>query len=212
MTIHEITRYQLPEVVGRIEKRGSLSVVQKVRTWFRQLFGYAMVIVPDMENNPARDLHVVAVPLPPVQHNPFLRIEEIPSFLRILRTYQGRQVASPPGCDGHAAESLRAIPWFSAQRVHPVIGIQNPQTLQQIVEPASIPIQLFAIEPARDLAPVSFRDGRGRAVAPEFGRAITQRMCVFDEAPHAGGAVSLEGVELLGDVPEAALAACMPQQ
>lgn len=92
MTVHEITRHHLLEVVGRIEKRGSLSVAEKVRTWFRQLFGYAMVIVPDMENNPAWDLHVVAVPLPPVRHNPFLRMEEIPSFLRILRTYQGREV------------------------------------------------------------------------------------------------------------------------
>ena len=51
-----------------------------------------MVIVPDMENHPARDLHVVAVPLSPVQHSPFLRMEEIPSFLRVLRTYQGSQV------------------------------------------------------------------------------------------------------------------------
>jgi len=79
-------------VVGRIEKRGSLLVAEKVRTWFRQLFGYAMVIVPDMGNNPARDLHVVAVTLPPVRHNPFLRMEEMPSFLRALRTYQGSKV------------------------------------------------------------------------------------------------------------------------
>ncbi|MHC9084871.1 tyrosine-type recombinase/integrase [Luteimonas sp. RIT-PG2_3] len=92
MTIHEITRHYLLEVVGRIEKRGSLSVAEKVRTWFRQLFEYAMVVVPGMEHNPARDLHVVAVPLPPVQHNPFLRMEELPSFLRTLRAYQGRQV------------------------------------------------------------------------------------------------------------------------
>ena len=92
MTIHEITRHHLLEVVDRIEKRGSLSVAEKVRSWFRQLFGYAMVIVPDIENNPARDLHVIAVPLPPVQHNPFLRMEEVPSFLRTLRTYRGRQV------------------------------------------------------------------------------------------------------------------------
>jgi integrase len=66
-------------------------VAEKVRTWFRQLFEYAMVVVPAMENNPARDLHVVAVPLPPVQHNPFLRMAELPSLLRTLRTYQGRR-------------------------------------------------------------------------------------------------------------------------
>src|SRR3546814_14717341 len=51
-----------------------------------------MVVVPEMEDNPARDLHVVAVTLPPVQHNPFLRMEELPFFLRTLRTYQGRRV------------------------------------------------------------------------------------------------------------------------
>lgn len=66
-------------------------MAEKVRTWFRQLFEYAMVVVPAMENSPARDLHVVAVPLPPVQHNPFLRMAELPSFLRTLRTYQGRR-------------------------------------------------------------------------------------------------------------------------
>ncbi|AIP31586.1 phage integrase family protein [Paraburkholderia xenovorans LB400] len=45
-----------------------------------------------MENNPVRNLRVVTVPLPSVQHNPFLRMEEIPSFLRVLHTYQGSQV------------------------------------------------------------------------------------------------------------------------
>lgn len=61
-----------------------------MRTWFRQLFEYALVAVPEMERNPATDLHVVAAPLPPVQHNPFLRMAELPSLLRTLRTYQGR--------------------------------------------------------------------------------------------------------------------------
>lgn len=32
MTVHEITRHHLLEVIGRIEKRGSLSVAEKVRT------------------------------------------------------------------------------------------------------------------------------------------------------------------------------------
>lgn len=90
MTIYEITRHHLLEVIGRIEKRGALSVAEKMRTWFRQLFEYAFVVVPGMERNPATDLHVVAAPLPPVQHNPFLRMGELPSFLRTLRAYQGR--------------------------------------------------------------------------------------------------------------------------
>ena len=39
-----------------------------------------MVVIPAMETNPATDLHVVAVPLPPVDHNPFLRMAELPEF------------------------------------------------------------------------------------------------------------------------------------
>lgn len=74
LTIYEITRPHLLEVIGRIEKRNSLSVAEKVRTWLKQLFDYAMVVIPAMETNPATDLHVVAVPLPPVEHNPFLRM------------------------------------------------------------------------------------------------------------------------------------------
>ncbi|PMR78730.1 tyrosine-type recombinase/integrase [Billgrantia endophytica] len=89
-SIHDITRADLLEVVGRIEKRGAPSVAEKVRTWLNQLFRYALVVVPDLERNPASDLDVVAMPQPPVRHNPFLRIPELPEFLRLLRKYPGR--------------------------------------------------------------------------------------------------------------------------
>jgi integrase len=90
LTIYEITRPHLLEVIGRIEKRNSLLVAEKVRTWLKQLFDNAMVVVPDMETNPTTDLHVVAVPLPPVEHNPFLRMTELPELLQTLRKYRGR--------------------------------------------------------------------------------------------------------------------------
>ncbi|WP_085706849.1 integrase arm-type DNA-binding domain-containing protein [Pseudomonas sp. B35(2017)] len=91
MSIYQITRPMLLEVIGRVEKRGALSVAEKLRSWLKQLFDYAMVMIPGMENHPATDLHVVAVPLPPVEHNPFLRMSELPSFLQILRKYHGRR-------------------------------------------------------------------------------------------------------------------------
>jgi integrase len=89
LTIYEITRPLLLEVIARIEKRGSLSVAEKMRTWLKQLFDYAMVVIPSMETHPATDLHVVAIPLPPVEHNPFLRMAELPLFLQGLRKYRG---------------------------------------------------------------------------------------------------------------------------
>ncbi|MDI3491907.1 tyrosine-type recombinase/integrase [Azoarcus communis] len=89
-SIYEITRADLLEIVGRIEKRGAPSIAEKVRTWFNQLFRYALVIVPGLEQNPASDLDVVAMPQPPVRHNPFLRMPELPEFLQLLRKYPGK--------------------------------------------------------------------------------------------------------------------------
>ncbi|MDG9757908.1 tyrosine-type recombinase/integrase [Pseudomonas sediminis] len=90
-SIYEIKRSDLLGVIAKIEKRKALSVAEKVRTWLNQLFRYALVIVPGLEQNPASDLDVVAVPLPPVNHNPFLRMEDLPKLLQRVRKYPGRQ-------------------------------------------------------------------------------------------------------------------------
>ncbi|VFR36341.1 Integrase [plant metagenome] len=90
LNMHEITRAHLLDILGRVEKRGSLSVAEKLRTWFGQLFRFAKVVVPDMKENPAIDLDAVAVPLPPVDHNPFLRMPELPAMLQTLRKYRGQ--------------------------------------------------------------------------------------------------------------------------
>lgn len=44
--------------------------------------------------NPASDLDIVAAPKPPVCHNPFLRMEEMPVFMRTLRDYGGSEVTN----------------------------------------------------------------------------------------------------------------------
>lgn len=88
--IHEIKRSDLLEVIVKIERRKALSVAEKVRTWFNQLFRYALVIVPGLEVNPASDVDVVAVPLPAVNHHPYLRMTELPKLLQRIRKYRGR--------------------------------------------------------------------------------------------------------------------------
>ncbi|MBY4674797.1 tyrosine-type recombinase/integrase [Burkholderia multivorans] len=89
-TIYEVRRHDLLAVIERIEKRGALSVAEKVRTWLNQLFRWALVKVPGLEHNPASDLDVVAEPLPPVNHNPYLRMHELPKLLQRVRKYRGR--------------------------------------------------------------------------------------------------------------------------
>lgn len=90
LTVHEITQAHLLDIIGKVEARGSLSVAEKLRTWLNQLFSYIKVVVTGIKENPATDLDVVALPLPPVDHNPFLRMAELPVMLQTLRKYRGR--------------------------------------------------------------------------------------------------------------------------
>ncbi|HHH9404807.1 TPA: tyrosine-type recombinase/integrase, partial [Pseudomonas aeruginosa] len=48
------------------------------------------VIAEGLEVNPAADLDVVAEPKPPVAHNPYLHLPELPEFLQKLRRYNPR--------------------------------------------------------------------------------------------------------------------------
>jgi len=89
LSIFEVSRQHLVEVLRKIERRNALTTAEKCRTWFNQLLRYAMV-EKGLTSNPASDLDIVAIPKPPVTHNPFLRMDELPAFLRTLRQYGGR--------------------------------------------------------------------------------------------------------------------------
>ncbi|WP_312483781.1 tyrosine-type recombinase/integrase [Stutzerimonas nitrititolerans] len=90
MSIYDIRRPQLLGVLAAIEKRKAFTTAEKVRTWFNQMFRYALVIAEGLEVNPAADLDVVAEPKPPVAHNPYLHLPEMPEFLQKLRLYNPR--------------------------------------------------------------------------------------------------------------------------
>jgi len=87
--IFDVENTHLLEVLRRIERRKAFSMAEKVRTWLNQMFRYAMV-ERGLRHNPASDLDIVAAPKPPVAHNPFLRMEELPAFLHDLRHYKGQ--------------------------------------------------------------------------------------------------------------------------
>ncbi len=61
-SIYDISRYDLLDLPGRIEQRKALTTAEKCRTWFNQLFRYALVKIEGLEHNPASDLDVVALP------------------------------------------------------------------------------------------------------------------------------------------------------
>lgn len=88
-SIYGITRHDLLDVLSRVESRDALTTAEKCRTWLNQLFRYALVRVPGLEINPAFDLDVVAIPQPPVEHNPFLEMPELSALLPSIRAYGG---------------------------------------------------------------------------------------------------------------------------
>lgn len=83
-----VRRGDLSRVLQQIEERGALSIAEKCRSWLNELFRYAMV-EELIDYNPAADLDMVAMPQKPIQHNPFLRMDELPEFLQALSHYQG---------------------------------------------------------------------------------------------------------------------------
>ncbi|KAA8995391.1 tyrosine-type recombinase/integrase [Affinibrenneria salicis] len=90
LPIFDVEPSHILEVLRRIERRRAFTTAEKVRTWLNQLFRYAKV-EKGVRYNPASDLDIVAAPRPPVTHNPFLRMDELPSFLRKLRDYNGQE-------------------------------------------------------------------------------------------------------------------------
>ena len=88
-SIYDINRHDLLDLLSRIEQRKASTTAEKCRTWFNQLFRYALVKIEGLEHNPASDLDVVALPKPPVAHNPLLRMDELSALMVALRNYGG---------------------------------------------------------------------------------------------------------------------------
>lgn len=86
--IEQITRVDVLSIIRKIEKRGKLSIAEKVRSWLTQIFRHA-VFEGLIDVNPALDMSYLASPKPPAQNNPHLEKEDIPQLLVALANYPG---------------------------------------------------------------------------------------------------------------------------
>ncbi len=89
-SIFDVVRADLLDIIRKVEKRKALTTAEKLRTWFNQMFRWAMVEL-DLAANPAADLDIVAAPQAPVTHNPFIRMGQMPEFLEKLQAYGGAE-------------------------------------------------------------------------------------------------------------------------
>jgi len=88
--IGEIKPLELLSVLRKIEKRGALEKMRKVRQRCSEVFRYA-IATGRAEFNPAADLSS-ALEVHQSNHFPFLKADEIPDFLRALESYTGSRL------------------------------------------------------------------------------------------------------------------------
>lgn len=88
--VGEIKPLELLNVLRKIEKRGALEKMRKVRQRCAEVFRYA-IATGRAEFNPAADLSS-ALEVHQSNHFPFLKADEIPDFLRALNGYTGSRL------------------------------------------------------------------------------------------------------------------------
>lgn len=88
--VGEIKPLELLIVLRKIEKRGALEKMRKVRQRCSEVFRYA-IATGRAEFNPAADLSS-ALEVHQSNHFPFLKADEIPDFLRALNGYTGSRL------------------------------------------------------------------------------------------------------------------------
>ncbi|MCA7012479.1 tyrosine-type recombinase/integrase [Dickeya dadantii] len=88
--IAEIKPLEMLTSLRKLEKRGVLDKLRKIRQACNQVFRYA-IVTGRAENNPASEL-ASALPPPKSTHYPHLLPDELPDFLRALSTYSGSKV------------------------------------------------------------------------------------------------------------------------
>ncbi|MEQ9875728.1 tyrosine-type recombinase/integrase [Pectobacterium brasiliense] len=88
--IAEIKPLEILTSLRKLEKRGVLDKLRKIRQACNQVFRYA-IVTGRAENNPASEL-ASALPPPKATHYPHLLPDELPDFLRALSTYSGSKV------------------------------------------------------------------------------------------------------------------------
>ncbi|MEO3380257.1 integrase arm-type DNA-binding domain-containing protein [Enterobacter soli] len=88
--VGEIKPLELLNVLRKIEKRGALEKMRKVRQRCSEVFRYA-IATGRAEFNPAADLSS-ALDVHQSNHFPFLKADEIPDFLRALDGYTGSRL------------------------------------------------------------------------------------------------------------------------
>lgn len=153
--IAEIKPLELLETLRKMEKRGALEKMRKVRQRCGEVYRYA-IITGRAEYNLAPDLASALTP-PKKQHFPFLTAEELPYFLKDLAGYTGSVITKTATkiilLTAVRTQELRFARW---QDIDLEKGIwEIPAEVMKMKRPHVVPLSKQVIELFNLLKPLS---------------------------------------------------------
>lgn len=153
--IAEIKPLELLETLRKMEKRGALEKMRKVRQRCGEVYRYA-IITGRAEYNPAPDLASALTP-PKKQHFPFLTAEELPYFLQDLAGYTGSVITKTATkiilLTAVRTQELRFARW---QDIDLEKGIwEIPAEVMKMKRPHIVPLSEQVVMLFKQLEPIS---------------------------------------------------------
>ena len=150
-TVGEIKPLELLNVLRKIEKRGALEKMRKVRQRCSEVFRYA-IATGRAEYNPAADLSS-ALEVHRSNHFPFLKADEIPDFLRSLEGYTGSKLVQIATkllmITGVRTIELRAASWSEFDLDNAIWEI--PAERMKMRRPHLVPLSTQAVDLLNEL-------------------------------------------------------------
>lgn len=153
--IADIKPLELLETLKRMEKRGALEKMRKVRQRCGEVFRYA-IITGRAEYNPAPDL-ASALAIHKKQHLPFLTAQELPAFLNDLAGYTGSVITKTATYlimyTGVRTQELRFARWQDIDLDKAVWEV--PAEHMKMRRPHKVPLSKQAVALLKQLKPIT---------------------------------------------------------
>ncbi|EPL9181981.1 tyrosine-type recombinase/integrase [Serratia marcescens] len=153
--IAEIKPMELLETLRRLEKRGALEKMRKVRQRCGEVFRYA-IVTGRAEYNPAPDL-ATALATPKKTHFPFLTAEELPYFIKDLAGYTGSVITKTATQiimqTGVRTQELRFARWQDIDFEKRLWEI--PPEVMKMKRPHIVPLSEQVVELFQSLKPIT---------------------------------------------------------
>lgn len=155
--IADIKPMEVLETLRKIEKRGALEKMRKVRQRCKEVFSYA-IVTGRADANPAADL-ASALATPKKTHFPFLPASELPYFIRDLAGYTGSIITKTATqiimLTGVRTQELRFARWADINFEDKLWEI--PAEVMKMKRPHIVPLSEQVVALFRQLEPISRR-------------------------------------------------------